>query len=107
GAPGARRWAGAAGAGPVAAAFSAIGRVTGIPTEPEALALRSATPGRDAVGEVSIRARIEGKSFTGRGASTDVVDAAARAYLHALNKAAHARELEAKALEEASYLWGV
>lgn len=56
---------------------------------------------------MSIRARIEGKTFTGRGASTDVVDAAARAYLHALNKAAQARELEAKALEEASYLWGV
>ena len=95
------------GDGPIAAAFSAIERVTGIPIELEDLTIRSATPGRDAVGEVAIRARIEGKSFTGRGASTDVVDAAARAYLHALNKAAHARELEAKALEEASYLWGV
>ena len=65
------------------------------------------TPGRDAVGEVTLRALIDGKSFTGRGASPDVIDGAVRAYLHALNKAAAAKELEAKALEQSSYLWGV
>src|SRR5690606_41653646 len=96
-----------AGAGARTGDWTALERATGMPIELEDLTIRAATPGRDAVGEVSIRARIEGKPFTGRGASTDVVDAAARAYLHALNKAAQARELEAKALEEASYLWGV
>jgi 2-isopropylmalate synthase len=91
------------GDGPLAAAFSAIDAVTGMRCEIEDLAIRAATTGRDAVGEVNVHASIEGKSFTGRGASTDIVDAAVRAYLHAVNKAAHARELEARALQEASY----
>ena len=43
----------------------------------------------------------------GRGASRDIVNASARGYIQALNKAAHARTLEAEALEHASYLWGV
>ena len=54
-----------------------------------------------------MRVRIDDKSFTGRGASPDIVNGAVRAYLHALNKAAHANALEAAALERASYLWGV
>ena len=71
------------------------------------LSILAVTPGRDAVGEVSLRVKVEGRTFTGRGASPDVVDGAVRAYLHALNKAAHAKVLEARALEQASYLWGV
>ena len=69
--------------------------------------MQSITPGRDSVGEVIVHARIDGKSFTGRGASPDIVNGAVRAYIHALNKAAHATHLEAAALERASYLWGV
>jgi 2-isopropylmalate synthase len=95
------------GDGPLAAAFAAIDAVVPHATALEDMTIHAATPGRDAVGEVSLRVRIGGKSFTGRGGSTDIVDAAVRAYIHALNKAEHARELEAKALEEASYLWGV
>lgn len=93
----------AEGDGPIAAAFEAVNSIVGFRVELEDLSIRAATPGRDAVGEVSLRAQIEGKTFTGRGASTDVVDAAVRAYLHALNKAAHAQVLAARALEEASY----
>lgn len=95
------------GDGPIAAAFSAIDAALRRDVELEDLAIRAATPGRDAVGEVALRARVGGRSFTGRGASTDVIDASARAYLNALNKAEHARELEARALEAASDLWGV
>jgi 2-isopropylmalate synthase len=95
------------GDGPLAAAFSAVDSLIPMRMELEDLAIQANTPGRDAVGEVSLRVRVEGKTFTGRGASPDVVDGAVRAYLHALNKAAHAKELEAKALEQASYLWGV
>ena len=75
--------------------------------ELEDLTVRSVTPGVDAVGEVALRARVDGKTFTGRGASTDIVYSAVRAYLQVLDKAAHARELEAAALERASYLLGV
>jgi 2-isopropylmalate synthase len=97
----------ATGDGPLAAAFAAVDSMVERRMALEDLTIHAATPGRDAVGEVALRVRIDGKTFTGRGGSTDVVDAAVRAYLHALNKAAHARELEAKALEEASYVWGV
>jgi 2-isopropylmalate synthase len=95
------------GDGPLAAAFSALDRLVPFRVELEDLEVHSATPGGDAVGEVSLRARVDGKVLTGRAASTDVVDAGVRAYLNALNKAAQIQTLEAKALEEASYLWGV
>ena len=59
----------------------------------ERFSIRAATPGRDALGEVSIQARVDGHTFTGRGAHTDVVRASAEAFLHAVNKAAAARNL--------------
>jgi 2-isopropylmalate synthase len=95
------------GDGPIAATFDAIDAALGVHIEIDDLVIRAATPGRDAVGEVSLRARVDGRTFSGRAASTDVVDAAARAYLHALDKAGHARALEARALEAAGDLWGV
>jgi 2-isopropylmalate synthase len=95
------------GDGPLAAAFSAVDRLVPYHTELEDLTIQANTPGRDAVGEVNLRLRVDGRTFTGRGASPDIVDGAVRAYIHALNKAAHAKELEVKALEQASYLWGV
>jgi len=95
------------GDGPIAAAFSAVDALVEFRTELEDLKIHAATPGLDAVGEVTLRARIDGKTFNGRGASTDVVDAAVRAYLVALNKAMYARELEAAALHAANDLWGV
>ncbi|MGQ0562936.1 MAG: 2-isopropylmalate synthase [Gemmatimonadota bacterium] len=97
----------AEGDGPVAAALSAIDAMLDCRTELVELNLHSVTPGNDALGEVSLVVKVNGKSFTGRGASPDIVRAAVGGYLHALNKAAHAHELEAVALEQASYLWGV
>jgi 2-isopropylmalate synthase len=95
------------GDGPLAAAFAAVDALLPIKPELEELAITAITPGRDAVGEVSLRLVVDGKTFTGRGASPDVVDGAVRAYLHALNKAAHAKELEVKHIEQANYMWGV
>ncbi len=89
------------GDGPIAAALAAVNQVLGWKVVLEDFAIRAATPGRDAVGEVTLRARVFGKTFTGRGASTDVVDASVRAYLHALNKAAHAQQLEEEAGQKA------
>ncbi|MGH7475962.1 MAG: 2-isopropylmalate synthase [Longimicrobiales bacterium] len=97
----------AQGDGPVAAAFAAIDALVDCRTELVELKLHSVTPGSDALGEVSLIVKVNGQTFTGRGASPDIVNAAACGYLHALNKAAQARELEAVALERASYLWGV
>ena len=95
------------GDGPIAAAFSAIDELIDATVEIEDFEIVAATPGRDAVGEVNLHARIGGRTFAGRGASTDVVHAAARAYINALNKAEQAKALEGAELEKASYLWGV
>ncbi len=95
------------GDGPIAAAFAAIDQLTDFNMVIEDLKLRAATPGRDAQGDVTLRARIDGQTFTGRGGHTDVVYASARAYLHAINKAEQARVLEARGLARAADLWGV
>jgi 2-isopropylmalate synthase len=98
----------AEGDGPLAAAFAAVdGIAADFRIELNELLIQAITPGGDAVGEVSLQLTVDGKSFTGSAASPDVVNASVRAYLNALNKAAHARTLEADALERASYVWGV
>jgi 2-isopropylmalate synthase len=94
------------GDGPISAAFTAISEILGRPIEVLSLQLRSLTPGRDSVGQVFLQAKVDGKSLSGNGASTDIVEASARALTHALNKAHHADRLEATSLN-AIYLWGV
>ena len=93
------------GDGPIAAAFSAVDAATGLTGAVEDLTVRATTGGRDAVGEASLVARIDGKTFSGRGASTDVVNAATRAYLHILNKAEHAAALERAGMDDQPYPW--
>jgi 2-isopropylmalate synthase len=44
------------------------------------------TGGRDALGDVVIQLEANGRKASGRGVSTDVVEASARAYLSAVNK---------------------
>jgi 2-isopropylmalate synthase len=94
------------GDGPIAAAFSAVSEILGRPVEVLSLSLRSITPGRDSVGQVFLQAKIDGKSLTGHAASTDIVEASARALVHALNKARYAEQLEDSSLNSV-YLWGV
>jgi 2-isopropylmalate synthase len=100
------RTASGTGDGPIAAAFTAISEILGRQVEVTSLQLRSVTPGRDSVGQVFLQARVDGKSLSGQGASTDIVEASARALIHALNKSRHAERLEAAA-HNANYLWGV
>ncbi len=95
------------GDGPIAATFAATDRLMDFNVVVEDLQVRAATPGSDAVGEVSLRARIDGQTFTGRGGHTDVVYASARAYVHAINKAEQARILEARGLARVADLWAV
>jgi 2-isopropylmalate synthase len=94
------------GDGPIAAAFGAISEILGRQVEVLELSLRSLTPGRDSVGQVFLKAKVEGKTLSGQGSSTDIVEASARALVHALDKARHAERLEATSLN-AVYLWGV
>jgi 2-isopropylmalate synthase len=94
------------GDGPIAAAFAAISEILDRPVEVINLSLRSVTPGRDSVGQVFLQCRIGGKSLSGQGASTDIVEASARALVHALNKERHAERLEATAYNSTQH-WGV
>ena len=94
------------GNGPIAAAFSAIGGIVGRKIEVLNLIVQSVTPGRDSLGQVLVQVQVDGKSLSGHGASTDIVEASTRALVHALNKASHADELEGQSLN-AAYFWGV
>jgi 2-isopropylmalate synthase len=75
--------------GPCDAAFRAIDRITGVPGTIVDFSVHTVGPGTDGVAEVVIRARFEGREFTGKSTSHNVVEAAARAYLTTANKAAY------------------
>jgi 2-isopropylmalate synthase len=55
------------------------------------------TEGTDAQAEVTVRLEEGGKTVNGQGADTDTMVAAARAYVHALNKLLVKREKSAPA----------
>jgi 2-isopropylmalate synthase len=74
------------GDGPVDAALAAIDAITGLKGRLQDYALRSATSGKDALGEVSVKVDFDGTVVSGRAASTDVIEASARAYLAAVNR---------------------
>jgi 2-isopropylmalate synthase len=74
----------ATGDGPVDACFRAIERALGIESMVSSYTVRSATAGREALGEALVRIRDGNISFNGRGISTDIIEASAKAYLQAL-----------------------
>ncbi len=80
------RVAEATGDGPVDALFAALQAASGVQVELLDYSLRSATGGSDALGEAVCRLRVGDRVATGRGSSTDVLEASALAYLAALNK---------------------
>ncbi len=75
-----------AGNGPVDAAFLALEQITGHHFELDDFQIQALTEGREAVGEAIVRLRANGKLYSGRGVSTDIVGASLRAYVSALNK---------------------
>jgi 2-isopropylmalate synthase len=77
------------GDGPVDAVLAAIDAITGLKGRLQDYSLRAATVGKDAIGEVSVKVDFDGVLVSGKGASTDVIEASARAYLNALAKVAH------------------
>ncbi|HZS09807.1 MAG TPA: 2-isopropylmalate synthase [Blastocatellia bacterium] len=74
------------GDGPVDAVLAAIDAITGLKGRLQDYALRAATSGKDAIGEVSMKVDFDGTVVSGKGSSTDVIEASARAYLSALNR---------------------
>ena len=77
----------ATGDGPVDACFRAINRAIDFQSQTrlEHYQVRSVTAGKGAQGEVTVRIKIGGSAYTGKGVSTDTIRASAKSYLQALN----------------------
>ena len=90
--------AAATGDGPVAAVMNAVSQATGVTPELDTYRLQSVTRGSEALGEVSAGVRYGGVSVMGIGLATDVVEASARAWLHAINQIVAGQTRERTAL---------
>ena len=76
------------GDGPVDATYRALAGITATKSNLLKFEVKSITGGTDALGEVSVTVEEDGKTVRGHGADTNIIIAAARAYLNALNKLA-------------------
>ena len=79
----------AIGAGPVDAIYRAIDAIIGTPTDLAEFRINAITEGIDALGDVTVRLRSQSDSirtFGGHGTDTDILVAACKAYLAAINK---------------------
>ena len=74
------------GDGPVGAAFLAIEQIIGYHYELDDFQIQSVTEGKEAVGTALVKLRQGGKLYSGKGISTDIMGAAIRAYISAVNK---------------------
>lgn len=76
----------ATGSGPIDAAFSAMDNMIQSGAELETYSIQAVTEGEDALGEVTVRLRHDGQTISGRGVSTDILEASIRAYINGMNK---------------------
>ena len=86
------------GDGPVDSVFEAIKLATGLDARLREFRVDAVTGGQDALGETSVVLEYEGQSAAGQGVATDIIEAAARAYLRALSTAVR----KAQAIGEAT-----
>ena len=81
------------GDGPVDATFKAINSIVGMPIKLGEYSLRAVTAGTEAMGEVTLQMTVnDSLTITGRGASTDILEASAKAYVDGLNKIKHRQD---------------
>ena len=75
------------GDGPVDAAFEAIDQIIR-PVEHsfDLYRINSISPGKDTMGDVSVKLSCDNRTFSGRGLHTNIVEASVRAYISAMNK---------------------
>jgi len=76
------------GDGPIDAAFLAAERITGLKLHCKDFQVRSTSLGHDAQADVTLEIEHEGKTYRGRGVSTDSVEATVKALLNAANRIA-------------------
>jgi 2-isopropylmalate synthase len=87
------------GDGPVDAIFRAINAATGSEARLREFRVDAVTGGQDALGETSVVLEVAGVSGSGQGVSTDILEAAGRAYVRALSNAVRRRGIMAEAEE--------
>jgi 2-isopropylmalate synthase len=93
------------GDGPVDAVFRAINAATGREAKLREFRVDAVTGGQDALGETSVVLELGGLSASGQGVSTDIIEAAGRAYVRALSNAERRqRHAEAEAAGAAAEL---
>jgi 2-isopropylmalate synthase len=88
------------GDGPVDAIFRAINAATGIDARLREFRVDAVTGGQDALGETSVVLEVGGVVGAGQGVSTDILEAAGRAYVRALSIALRRGEAAAPSEEE-------
>ncbi|HOV79082.1 MAG TPA: 2-isopropylmalate synthase [Bacillota bacterium] len=77
----------ACGNGPVDAICKAVDKITGLNCTMISWGINAVTAGKDALGDVTLKITTDGeKVYVGRGISTDVLEASAKAYVNAVNK---------------------
>jgi 2-isopropylmalate synthase len=89
------------GDGPIDAIFHAINAATGVDARLREFRIDAVTGGQDALGETSVVLEIDGFTGSGQGVSTDILDAAGRAYVRALSNALRRQRVQADAEAEA------
>ena len=80
------RLAAAWGDGPVDAAYEAIRKATDLAPNLEGYSIRAVTGGKEALGETTVKISHDNQMYIGRGVSTDIIEASARAYIDAINR---------------------
>lgn len=82
----------ASGDGPIDALYNAINSALGIEVELGTYRIRTIGEGKEVQGEITTTIRDNGNRFGGRGVSTDIIEASAKAYIRAVNKMLYQRE---------------
>lgn len=80
------------GNGPIDAAFLCLESIIGTHYELDDFEIQSVTEGKEAMGSALVKLRKDGKLYSGKGISTDIIGASIRAYLSAANKIAYEEE---------------
>jgi len=86
------------GDGQVDAVCRAILKATKVKAKLKAYQVQAITKGLDAMGDVTVKLDIEGHEVVGRGVSPDIIEASARAYVNAINRAVQKGLMEKKKL---------
>lgn len=85
------------GVGSVDAVYKTIDKLVEVPHRLMDYTVKSVTGGTDALGEVTVKLTDDVNVYTGRGTSLDIIEASAKAYIHAINKLVYYRSRPAGA----------